>query len=129
MFHVPARNQNLIRSSVPTSWGFRSLSDGEVEEYDPLHPMGNSPFVELFAFVATSDSTPYLCVSEALKFRETICGGEASIRQYCQHVSKVGSKRMAQILGTEVMDNKTRTHTMLLRKRPSALGPERAEPK
>lgn len=111
MFHVPARNQNLIRSSLPTSWGFRSLPDGKAEEYDPLHPKGNSPFVELFAFVATTDTTPYLCVPEALKFRETICGGEASIRQYCQHVSRVGGKRMAQILGTEIMDNKTRSLT------------------
>ena len=84
---------------------------GKVEEYDPLHLKGNSPFVELFAFVATTDTTPYLCVPEALKFREITCGGEANIRQYCQHISQVGGSRVAQILGTEVMDNKTHTLT------------------
>ncbi len=101
----------MIRTSLPTSWGFQPLPDRKAEEYDPLHPKGNSPFVELFAFVATTDTTPYLCVPEALKFREMRCGGEANIRQYCQYVSKVGGKRMADILGTEVMDNKTQTLT------------------
>ena len=101
----------MIRSSLPTSWGFRPLPAGKAEEDDPLHPKGNSPFVELFAFVATTDTTPYLCVPEALKFREITCGGEANIRQYCQHISQVGGSRIAQILGTEVMDNKTHTLT------------------
>lgn len=82
-----------------------------MDEYDPLHPKGNSPFVELFAFVATTDTTPYLCVPEALKFREITCGGEANIRQYCQHISQVGGRHVAQTLGTEVMDNKTLTLT------------------
>ena len=82
-----------------------------MDESDPQHPKGNSPFVELFAFVATTDTTPYLCVPEALKFREITCGGEANIRQYCQHISQVGGSRMAQILGTEVMNNKTHTLT------------------
>ena len=82
-----------------------------MEEYDPLHPKGNSSFVELFAFVATTDTTPYLCVPEALKFREMTCGGEANIRHYCQHISHIGGSRVAQILGTEFMDNKTHSLT------------------
>ena len=82
-----------------------------MEEDDPLHLKGNGLFVELFAFVATTDTTPYLCVPEGLKFREITCGGEANIRQYCQHISQVGGSVMAQILGTEVMDNKTYTLT------------------
>lgn len=68
-------------------------------------------FPELFAFVATVDTTPYLCVPEALRFRQVVCGGEESIRQYCQDIAQIGGRRVAQILGTEVMQNSTRTLT------------------
>lgn len=68
-------------------------------------------FAELFAFVATVDATPYLCVPEALRFRQVVCGGEESIRQYCQDIAQIGGRRVAQILGTEVMQNSTLTLT------------------
>lgn len=68
-------------------------------------------FAELFAFVATVDTTPYLCVPEALRFRQVACGGEESIRHYCQDIAQIGGRRVAQILGTEVMQNSTCTLT------------------
>lgn len=68
-------------------------------------------FPELFAFVATVDTTPYLCIPEALRFRQVVCGGEESIRRYCQDIAQIGGRRVAQILGTEVMQNSTRTLT------------------
>ena len=63
----------------------------------------------MFAWVATIDSTPYVCVPEALQFRDEVCGGEHSIRRYCQHIAQAGAKRIAEILDTEVMENKTHT--------------------
>ncbi len=72
---------------------------------------GRNPFVELFAFVATVDTTPYLCVPAALQFRAEVCGGEERIRQYCQDITRKGGQRIAEILASEVMDNKTRTLT------------------
>lgn len=68
-------------------------------------------FVELFAFVATIDPTPYLCIPEALRFRQVVCGGEERIRKYCEDIAQIGGQRVAQILGTEVMQNSTHTLT------------------
>lgn len=59
--------------------------------------------------MATIDPTPYLCIPEALRFRQLVCGGEESIRQYCQDIAQIGGHRVAQILGTEVMQNSTYT--------------------
>lgn len=103
VLYVPIRNQHLIRTSLPTSWGFQPLLQG-----GPASG-GGKAFGELFKKVSTVDPTPYVCVQEALKFRKLTCGGEAKIREYCENIAKAGGRRMAEILGTEVMDNNTRT--------------------
>lgn len=103
VLYIPVRNQHLIRTSLPTSWGFQPLEQGEFASGD------RKAFGELFKKVSTVDPTPYVCIEEALKFRELTCGGEANIRKYCEDIAKAGGKRMAEILGTEVMNNKTRT--------------------
>ena len=103
MLYVPLRNQHLIRTSFPTSWGFQPLIQGKLESGD------RKAFGELFKKMSTVDPTPYICVQEALKFRELTCGSEAKIRDYCENIAEAGGRRMAEILGTEVMDNKTRT--------------------
>lgn len=108
---------------MPTSWGYQAAkpsSQSTVQKKtDPINiPEASSSssdkrtnFSELFAFVATVDTTPYLCIPEALRFRQVVCGGEESIRQYCQDIAQIGGPRVAQILGTEVMQNSTRTLT------------------
>ncbi len=111
VFHVPARNQNLIRSSVPTSHVLGPVAHKETEDAICLTLETNNRFVEMFASVATIDTTPYICVSEALRFRQMICGGEESIRQYCRRVVLLGANHIAEMLGTEVMDNETHTLT------------------
>lgn len=125
MLHVPFRNHDLIRTCLPTSWGYQAAkpsSQSTVEKkLDPINiPEASSSssssekrtnFSELFAFVATVDTTPYLCVPEALRFRQVVCGGEESIRQYCQDIAQIGGRRVTQILGTEVMQNSTHTLT------------------
>lgn len=103
VLYVPARNQHLIRTSVPTSWGFQPLARKGLVSRD------DAAFGELFKKVSTIDPTPYVCVQEALKFRELICGGEARVREYCEYIAKTGGKRVAEILGTEVMENEART--------------------
>jgi len=99
VFYVPIRNQHLIRTSIPTSHGYES-------------PIAGKPrFVSLFEFVATIDYTPYLCVPDALKFRREVCGGEEVIRNYCTTLALKGGQRVAEILGTFTMDNRTHTIT------------------
>jgi len=59
--------------------------------------------VHIFEFVGTLDYTPFLCIPAALDFRNKICGGEESIRNYCWEIARVGGARVAEILGTSVM--------------------------
>jgi hercynylcysteine S-oxide lyase len=68
-----------------------------------------SAFVELFAFVATIDNSPYMVIPKALEFRQAVCGGEAYIREYCRYIAQIGGAVVADILGTAVMDNKAHT--------------------
>jgi selenocysteine lyase/cysteine desulfurase len=106
IFYVPFRNQHLIRTCLPTSHGYQYLSA-------PPGPTCKTPFVHLFEFVTTIDYTPYICIHSALDFRKRICGGEEEIRKYCWEMARVGGKRVAEVLGTEVLDNKTEFDTML----------------
>ena len=45
----------------------------------------------------------YLCVPQAIKFREDECGGEDKIRENCFRLARDGGNLVAQALGTEVM--------------------------
>ena len=50
------------------------------------------------------DNSPYLCVPEALRFRKEVCGGEGKIYNYCTKLAADGGRRMAEILGTNVIE-------------------------
>lgn len=107
-FYVPERNQEMMRSTVPTSHAFVPLS----EKQKPAHrPEGKGEFVYNFEFVGTNDDIPYLCVPEAIKWREQVCGGEENIRTYCTNLAREGGEKVAQILGTRVLDNASHTLT------------------
>lgn len=112
IFHVPFRNQPLLRSTLPTSHGFMPLpKPGMATTSSPLPSSGNKPaWVQNFEFVGTIDNAPYLCIPAAIKWRESI-GGEQVIRDYCWTLAKEGAKRVADMLGTEVLDNSTGTLT------------------
>jgi hercynylcysteine S-oxide lyase len=75
---------------------------------NPLPPNTNSPFIANFEFVGTIDSAPYLCIPAALKYREQI-GCEAAILNYNQTLARSAGKRVAALLGTEVLENKDGT--------------------
>lgn len=96
VLYVPFRNQKLISSTVPTSWGYETR-----EQRAKMEP--HEYFSRLFDKVSTTDNTPYCCIPRALEFRSEICGGEASVRQYCEGIARLGGARMAEILSTEVL--------------------------
>jgi selenocysteine lyase/cysteine desulfurase len=73
-----------------------------------LPPSKKSPYITNFEFVGTIDNSPYLCIPTALKYRESL-GGEAAILGYCYDLARKAGKRVAEILGTEVLENKTGT--------------------
>lgn len=98
VLYVAFRNQHLISTSVPTSWGYQSK-----KERDLVKPQDY--FTKLFDKVSTIDNTPYCCIPLALQFRAEICGGEDNIRNYCFELAIKGGKQMAEMLGTEVLPN------------------------
>ncbi|KAH8685496.1 pyridoxal phosphate-dependent transferase [Tricladium varicosporioides] len=97
IFHVPLRNQHLIRTSIPTGHGYSYPSSTSPSSHS------QTPFTYLFEFVATQDWSPYISVPSALKFREEQCGGEDSIRSYCFDLARTGGEAVAKILETDVM--------------------------
>jgi selenocysteine lyase/cysteine desulfurase len=110
VLYVPVRNQHLIRSTLPTSWGFKEL--GLLPNtVDPKGAFGSdveSEYIGNFEFVGTIDNAPYLCVPKGLEWREEL-GGEKVIIKYCTKLAQDAGKLIAEALGTETMDNHTKT--------------------
>jgi hypothetical protein len=110
MLYVPVRNQHLIRSTLPTSWGFKAL-DTVPNTVNPKGAFGRdveSEYIGNFEFVGTIDNSPYLCIPTALQWREEL-GGEKVIIEYCTQLAQHAGKLVAEALGTEVLENKTNT--------------------
>lgn len=105
MLYVPERNQHLIRTTIPTSWGFIPRPDAPdtapsvIKSDDPT----KTAFESLFEFVATNDDTPYYCVPAALKFRNEVCGGEDRIYAYLESLAIEAGDIVAGVLGTDVL--------------------------
>jgi selenocysteine lyase/cysteine desulfurase len=112
VFYVPERNQALMRSTLPTSHGFVPEEGITTQRHMSGRKQGGKSAFELnFEFVGTADNTPNLCVIEAIRWREEVCGGEEKIRTYCQDLARRGGKLVAEILGTRILDNKAGTLT------------------
>jgi selenocysteine lyase/cysteine desulfurase len=103
VLYIPVRNQHLIRSTAPT--GFNFLEKDQAAQ--------SNNFVANFAAVATSDDTPYLCIRAALEWRQRITWGnktgEEAIISYNKDLARKGGRLVADMLGTEVMDDQEST--------------------
>ncbi|KAI0026187.1 aminotransferase family protein-like protein [Xylariomycetidae sp. FL0641] len=102
VLYVPVRNHHVIKTTFPTAEGY--LPAAERSSITPTEY-----FQRLFEKVSTVDTSPYVCVLEALKFRSQVCGGEANVREYCHSLAREGGKTMADIMQTQVLDNQTGT--------------------
>ncbi len=112
VFYVPLRNQPLIRSTLPTSHGFVPRPvEGEAPRFNPLPPSAKSEFVNNFEFVGTVDNAPYLCVADSIAWREEVLGGEERVIEALTGLAREGGAKVAEILGTEVLDNESRSLT------------------
>ncbi|KAF2207726.1 hypothetical protein CERZMDRAFT_107647 [Cercospora zeae-maydis SCOH1-5] len=107
VFYCPARNQGLMRSSLPTSHGFAPKTN--IGLVSPLPPSQKSDFVNQFEFTGTIDTNPYLCVGTALKWRSRVVWrelkGEDAIMSYYTFLAREAGQTVAEILGTNVMEN------------------------
>lgn len=61
----------------------------------------------------TTDVTPYLAVKAALEYRESI-GGEEAIRNYTHDLAVKGGALVAEMLGTQVLENSIKSYTASL---------------
>ncbi|KAI0441868.1 aminotransferase family protein-like protein [Xylaria telfairii] len=102
ILYVPRRNQPLIKTSYPTHGSY--LSEADRKGISPTKYFGS-----LFELVSTIDTSPYLCVLEALNFRNEVCGGEDRVRAYCTGLAKQGGELMATLMGTEVLKSEAGT--------------------
>ncbi|KAG8839491.1 hypothetical protein FRC20_006014 [Serendipita sp. 405] len=90
ILYTPKRNHQSMRWTFPISEGYTS-------------PPNEVKFAEQYEWLGTIDYAPYLSVIPALQFRKEL-GGEDRIRSYCHGLAREGGSKMAEILGTELMD-------------------------
>ncbi|KAI3087919.1 hypothetical protein CBS147343_2051 [Aspergillus niger] len=100
VLYVAPQHQHLMRTTSPTSWGYISSAAAEEARANGTTA---SAFRNLFQSTATNDDTPYLCVPEALKFWEEVCGGEKAIYEYLERLANEAADVVAGVLGTEVL--------------------------
>jgi selenocysteine lyase/cysteine desulfurase len=111
VFYCAARNQALIPSTVPTSHGYVPKAGSHFARINPLPPSSKSVFINNFEFFGTVDNSPSLCVKDSIKWRRQVLGGEELILNYIQSLAKEGGKRVADILGSTVLENSMGTLT------------------
>jgi hercynylcysteine S-oxide lyase len=102
VMYVPARNQHLLKVTLPTGYGFLPFP----REEDDRRRVPNN-FLANFADLGTRDETPYLCVSAALEWRKKLAWegkrGDEAVMAYLYHLADQGGSTMAATLGTEVL--------------------------
>ncbi|KAK4502012.1 hypothetical protein PRZ48_007823 [Zasmidium cellare] len=95
LLYVPGRNQHLLRATFPTSFAL------------------GSSFAANFASMGTLDDNPYLCIPAALDWRKRITwegkSGEEAIVGYMSSLARRGGNAVAELLGTEALENSERT--------------------
>lgn len=102
--YVPLRNQHLIRSTVPTSHGYVPREkEKEMAGAGSAASSGKSPFVTNFEYVGTLDNAPFLCIRDAIEWRARVLGGEERIMEYVWGLAGTGGEKVAEVLGTWVM--------------------------
>lgn len=108
VLYVPLRNQHLITSTTPTSHGYVPKTR---QRFNPLPKSDKSAFVANFDFTGTTDRSTFLCVPSAIAWRRDVLGGEERIMEYTQTLAQEGGKKAAEVLGTEVLENRSGSMT------------------
>lgn len=113
LMYVPIKNQHLIRSTLPTSHGFAPFPKEGAVINNPLPPSSKSAYIANFEFVGTMDNGPFTSVPAAIEFRKACTwkgkSGEDAIIAFTQDQARQAGKVVAEILGTEVMENEEKT--------------------
>ena len=115
MLHVPRRNQHLVRSALPASWGFiPALASRPSGSRSPQPECASSAWTDQFTHVgSTADISSYLTVPAAIAWRRWL-GGEDAIIAYTCRIARLGASVFARRLGTEVMAGGVGMHNIRL---------------
>lgn len=111
MFYVNPKHHDLIQT-FPISWSYGTRpieSPSTLEENEHNENL----FVNKFSFVGTVTYSQMLSVSEALKFRSEICGGEENIRKYQYNLQRDAIAKIKNVFGpeSELLQNSTNSLT------------------
>ncbi|KAI8641624.1 pyridoxal phosphate-dependent transferase [Parasitella parasitica] len=98
VLYVAKRNQGYVHPTTIT-FAYKHHADG----------LDTSTFKSEF-IPPTIDTSNYMCVEEALKYRASL-GGEETIREYTHNIAVEGGAFVAKMLGTQVLENSTNTLT------------------
>ncbi|KAL1739466.1 pyridoxal phosphate-dependent transferase [Schizophyllum fasciatum] len=93
LMHVPFRHQAIMQPLIPAM-----VNDG------PGHQIHPNPFVTQFYWNGLADWLAYMSIEPALSFRRQL-GGDDKINGYCHNLAVNGGLRVAEIVGTEVLDS------------------------
>ena len=103
IFYVPVRNQHMMRSTLPTSFGLVSPLNTADSSIRAGTPVGDSHYINNFSYYGTLDNSSLYCIPEAIRFRQEVCGGEQAIREYSRRLAWDGAKVIADMLKTRVL--------------------------
>lgn len=99
ILYVAKRNQGYVHPTT-INYAYKLHADSaETSTFSLEHALN------------TVDPSPFLCVGAAMDYRASI-GGEEAIRKYTHDVAVKGGALVAEMLGTQVMENSTKTLTV-----------------
>ena len=99
LLYVRRPLQRLVHS-LPISFGYVGSSLPSITS--PFQTSSDGVWVTEHDWVGTIDWSGYLSVDTAFQFIEK-CGGAEKIREYCHELAVDGGNRVAEILGTEIL--------------------------
>lgn len=107
MLYVNPKHHDLIQT-FPVSWSYgMKLIETPSTSQEVQH--NENLLINKFMFVGTATYAQVLSVSEALKFRSDVCGGEDNIRKYQYDLQKRAIEQVKKVFGpgSESLQNST----------------------
>ncbi|CEP62765.1 uncharacterized protein LALA0_S06e03290g [Lachancea lanzarotensis] len=109
------RKHHATIQTMPISWNFSAEACRAIENPQTVAEIEHNDLLmhNKFFFVGTISYSTYLCIEEALKFRQSICGGEERIRRYQWELQDAAVKAVTLALGSgsRLLQNSTNTLT------------------
>lgn len=109
ILYVNPKHHDLIQT-FPVSWSYGTRPIDSPETHgDEQH--NEHLLINKFSFVGTVTYSQMFSVSEALKFRSEVCGGEENIRKYQYDVQEKAIEQVKKVFGpgSKLLQNSTKT--------------------